>query len=575
MASTHAHRSKSESNHTRPDTRVQKSFDKSLSGNNETKYDDIETEIKALEITGALQLADHKAHFADESTKGFQDDEVWSERFQDDETKGQQEMIQRGKSFVLPACLCFVLPLIIAITTGVVVASKTSAESAPLARNVSSELADESSTPTFSFTNAPSYQPSLTPTIQPPNNTYCEEAHQLVVGQNISGSLEDSIGTTVVFCDYSPIASSATFGTPGRWYAYRGEGFPVFAKTDPWVDIHVYFGCQGGCHYEAIYPDEHGIVLWQADMGTDYVILISGPDYTDEDNNPYFTLTFETNDSLETAYGPLTPGRDSVVAGSTIGTKVASNVPACGTASSPTGPGVWYKVTGNGRIITASTYGSPTALDTQISVFSAESSCIDGNDDFCSSKSQVAWASSEDEIYFILVHGKNGTEGSFFLQLATEGATIADADFCANAQSVEVGSTVSVDLSHATADLDLLNCTGADWVVGPTIVGNFYTFTGTGEQVLFSLHYPTTVSYFSPPMASLLTGSSCNALECAVAPCEVDNLTFSPTVCTVGTVLGQTYHIYVYYIEEAYFENLDAFELNGGMNLSIQARLEV
>lgn len=473
-----------------------------------------------------------------------------------EKAKGRSSFLHRG-------CLCFVLILIIAITTGVVLSSKTtSSKSAVVASTNTLDEGSDGSSPISTD------KPSPMPTLEPRNNTFCNEAHELVVGQRISGSLDDSIGALVIFCEYGTLLSTALCDTPARWFVYRGEGFPVFAKTDAFVDIHVYLDCDSSCHDEAIYPnwETESIVTWEAETGTDYLIVISGPDGMDQESNKEFTLTFETNDSLERAYGPLKPGRDTIVGGSTVGTKVATVVPACGSASAPTGPGVWYTVTGNGRIITVSTCGSPTALDTQISVFSAENECIDGNDDFCSSKSQVAWSSTEDEIYFVLVHGKDGAEGTFILQVMTEGESLADADLCANAISVEVGFTGPVDLSRATADPDLLNCTRASWIVGPTIVGNFYTFLGTGEHVRIFLDYPIVVyAMVSPPRPVLLTGSSCNALEC-VSSCNDDDI--ESYTCQVPTVVGQKYYVYVFYIEEGYIES--DYDLNGGFNLTIQ-----
>jgi hypothetical protein len=203
-----------------------------------------------------------------------------------------------------------------------------------------------------------------------------------------------------------------------------------------------------------------------------------------------------------------------------------------------------------------------TALDTQLSVFSAEIVCVDGNDDFCSGKSQVAWSSKQDEIYFILVHGKDGAEGTFILQVTTEGESLADADFCANAKSVEIGTTGPVDLSHATADPDMLNCSKAFWVIGTTVVGNFYTFVGPGDLVSISM---AATSEFTPLLATinpvLLTGASCGTLEC-ISACEGSS-------CQVYTIPGQHYYVYVYYIEEVLQES-ERNWLNGGVNLTIR-----
>jgi hypothetical protein len=230
--------------------------------------------------------------------------------------------------------------------------------------------------------------------------------------------------------------------------------------------------------------------------------------------------------------GPIVPeGGITTVFGSTVGARIPSDVvPSCGSASAPSGPGVWYVVAGNGGTITASTCGTPTALDTQISVFSVTGNrCIDGNDDYCESKSTVAWSTKVDELYFVLVHVKNDDEGTFALQLTVDGVSIVDADFCGNAQVVEVGSTSAFDLSRATADPDFARCAGS---LGETVPGIFYKFTGTGQNV-------SAVVDGAP--FSVLTGSSCGSLECIVSGCYGSGCGEFPTV------VEQDYYVYVYY----------------------------
>lgn len=81
---------------------------------------------------------------------------------------------------------------------------------------------------------------------------------------------------------------------------------------------------------------------------------------------------------------------------------------SCGTVQSY--PGVWYKVTGNGQIMTASLCG--TAWDSKISVFAgtcSSLSCVGGMDDngpACAGTSaSYSWNSVNGTIYWILVFG--------------------------------------------------------------------------------------------------------------------------------------------------------------------------
>ena len=84
-------------------------------------------------------------------------------------------------------------------------------------------------------------------------------------------------------------------------------------------------------------------------------------------------------------------------------------------------PGVWYKVTGNGQIMTASLCA--TAWDSKISVFSGTCSsltCIGGNDDAgpaCAGTSaSCSWTSVNAVTYWILVHGYS-SNSTFTLSL--------------------------------------------------------------------------------------------------------------------------------------------------------------
>ena len=534
--------------------------------------DDIESPSeKEVATPESLGSAEHviEAHVVEDSFVG--DSEEEREKYEQQarqrflaeiaEQAAQAEVVsnedeKRGGPFLLRGALCVILALIVTVTTSVILSRKASSEPALYESAVAPSVAPFSD------------QPSLMPTSEPLNNTFCEQAHPLVVGQAVSGNFKDAIQATVINCEAQTSFASSAFTSPSRWYLYRGEGFPVIVRADESVVIHVHLPCRSSdslcecrdseCPAGIYYPENENAVLWESKQGTDYLILVS-KNRMDQETHRNFTLTIETNDSLNTAFGPLTPGFSTIVGGSTVGTKVASNVPACGSASVPTGPGVWYSVLGNGKTITASTCGSPTGLDTQISVFSNETVCVDGNDDFCGSgKSQVAWLSNSDEMYFVHVHGKDAAEGTFILQVTTEGASIAEADYCANAKPLEVGFIEMVDFSEATIDADLNFCTERSG----DFIGNFYTFVGTGKSVQVHVSNATLedLPFYIVQGGAVLAGSSCSALECITPDCAYG--------CQVPTILGQTYYVYVYYEAEP-IEEKERFYLNGLVDLEV------
>lgn len=109
--------------------------------------------------------------------------------------------------------------------------------------------------------------------------------------------------------------------------------------------------------------------------------------------------------------------------------------PACGPA--PTGNGVWYRVDGNGKRITASLCGA-TDYDSRLLVFCGDCEtgnlvCVAGNDDAfgsCGAASELSWCSEVGRRYSILVAGGPGAQGQFELILTSEAAACQNPASC-------------------------------------------------------------------------------------------------------------------------------------------------
>ena len=133
------------------------------------------------------------------------------------------------------------------------------------------------------------------------------------------------------------------------------------------------------------------------------------------------------NDFCEDA---IPVGVPSTTAGWTSGGTVDSTFPSCGTAGTPSSPGVWYSVIGTGNGMTASLCSGATAYDSKLTVYCpdcAEAICVDGNDDYCGLQSEVSWCSQYGANYLILVHGYGGASGDFELEVFDDG-TPCEAD---------------------------------------------------------------------------------------------------------------------------------------------------
>ena len=127
------------------------------------------------------------------------------------------------------------------------------------------------------------------------------------------------------------------------------------------------------------------------------------------------------NDFCEDA---IPVGVPSTTAGWTTGGTVDATFPSCGTAGTPSAPGVWYSVVGTGNTMTASLCSGATAYDTKLTVYCpdcVDAICVDGNDDFCSLQSEVSWCSQYGANYLILVHGYSSAAGDFELDVYDDG----------------------------------------------------------------------------------------------------------------------------------------------------------
>lgn len=95
--------------------------------------------------------------------------------------------------------------------------------------------------------------------------------------------------------------------------------------------------------------------------------------------------------------------------------------------------GVWYRVTGNGRAIKASTCDPATTFDTQLRVFCNNClegffTCVAANEDAggtCTSRSELTWCTQSGATYYIFVSGYQSETGNFKL-------TLSDAGVCSN-----------------------------------------------------------------------------------------------------------------------------------------------
>ncbi|MBD2714236.1 fibronectin type III domain-containing protein [Microvirga sp. STR05] len=241
--------------------------------------------------------------------------------------------------------------------------------------------------------------------------------------------------------------------------------------------------------------------------------------------------------------------------GTTVGaTNTGEPTTACGGTNTPSAsPSVFYSFTGTGDIVTVTTCGAGTTIDTELFVYSGSCgalTCVDGNDDFsgCSANStasQVTFTSVAGTQYYFMVQRFSSTSatGAFSLSLTcTPPPTCAAPTGVAAGSITQTGASISFTPS-ATATSYTATAT-------PT-TGSPVTVTGTASPlVLTGLSSGTAYSVtVTSTCAGGLTATSTPAVtfttlfpqpsndDCATATA----LTSSTTcVTTTGTTIGAT-----------------------------------
>lgn len=137
-------------------------------------------------------------------------------------------------------------------------------------------------------------------------------------------------------------------------------------------------------------------------------------------SSTYVSTSFTTlplpNDNCA---GAITVSCNSTVTGSTIGATSDAALGSCstGTGGTPTN-GVWYKLVGDGSLVTVSLCGS--AYDTKLHVYTGTCgslTCVTSNDDFCGLQSQVTFVATAGVDYFIVVNGYLSATGAFSMNI--------------------------------------------------------------------------------------------------------------------------------------------------------------
>ncbi|MDX2115782.1 MAG: hypothetical protein SFZ24_09240 [Planctomycetota bacterium] len=368
--------------------------------------------------------------------------------------------------------------------------------------------------------------PELCGSSAPPANDQCATAQP--IGSNTTFFGADNLFATTSSSD--PLYSCRA-GGPGRgvgtlWFRFTASATSARVNLCNNFSgdtlLAVYRGTCGSLVEIACSDDfcsfRSQVCVTGLTVGQTYFIQLST--YDADSQGPYDLQVTSpcpatpVNDVCSGAANLAVPGS---VSSSTVNATTDTTVPTCN-FSLAAAPGVWYRVTGNGRRYTASLCVG-TSFDTKLSVFCGSCDrlfCVAQNDDDCGPQSRVSWCTANGQVYYILVSGFSGQSGPFFLTTATESTPCTGAVSCAPcdyacppgaiAETEACGGDTNGgcnDFGNATQPI---SC-------GQTVCGTVSTFGNVRDTdwYQFTLTVPSIVTWTvqseSSIEASLLSGS--------------------------------------------------------------------
>lgn len=274
----------------------------------------------------------------------------------------------------------------------------------------------------------------------PPSNDQCSGAIPLMC--NFTQFNQDNLFATTSINDpvFTCRFDGPEQGVATLWYRFTAQQtsarVTLCNNSDADTLLGIYSGTCGNLTQIACNDDFCGfksqVCAFGLTVGQQYYIQLASYDVTSRGT---FQLTLNcpcppppANDLCGGATLLSIPAN---VFGSTANATLDSTVPVCG-FSLISSPGVWYRVVGNGRTITASLC-SGTVFDTKLSVFCGSCTdlvCVANNDDDCGIQSRVSWCSENGRTYWILVHGFAGSLGDFQLIVGSNAVTCSTAVSC-------------------------------------------------------------------------------------------------------------------------------------------------
>ncbi|KAL3938383.1 MAG: hypothetical protein SGBAC_006702 [Bacillariaceae sp.] len=355
------------------------------------------------------------------------------------------------------------------------------------------------------------------------NNYVCENAStELEIGSTVLGSTLASNLASPFWTDDGKI---------GAWYQVSTDVDAELSLSTCSIitsfnsRISIFDGCESTQILASTSGSTCGFgsaVTWTASAGKTYFAQVTGSG--DKENGNFALTVGPRNNFCESAQDIQFNGM--LVWGSTRTATVDSGKLSCFDSQvTVDGPSVWYKVTGSGSLLQASTCSSNTNFDAKVSVYRGTCgalSCIAADSDGCESQSSAKWFAETRVVYYVLVHGFES--GDFTLVVDEVGNSA-----CSNSLSVETdGSVIVLEPTVNSTYFD--PCTSMD--VEAQL--SWFDVKGTGNQITVDA-----CDGGSGSQQVSVYGSSCSSLQC-----EENTLAGSCSV-SFDSVFDQEYQVVV------------------------------
>lgn len=324
---------------------------------------------------------------------------------------------------------------------------------------------------------------------------------------------------------------------PGVWYILEdAEGWVraevVTRHTGFLPQISVYSGdscdsmsCEGG--------SSTGSLSWRVVSGTKYYLLVNGLNTALGDFD--LSISWESKDTCEFATPISVNG--AAITETTAGGRL-HDVPVCGTTGFHTAPGMWFSVNGTGNLLSATTCGADSNLDSHVSIFRDSCSSLQcvgstGQDLPCGASGAVSWFSEANVEYKIYVSGRGSRVGSFALKVTDSSAEAGET--CQTPVALGSGA---IKVSGSNVDAPEVSTVCGDIA---STRGVWYELVGSGNILTLWTCDPTTTF---DARVSIFTGD-CGGLTCeAFTTSSCSELTQAPF--QFNTVAGVKYSLLVH-----------------------------